>query len=198
MAFIIRDIVAGKPKDLTGQKFGKLTAVRPTDQRKGGSVVWECVCDCGKTVFASAQNLKNGHIQSCGCLRKDLAADLTGGKFGKLTAIRPTDQRKCGSIVWECICDCGKTTFVSAQKLKTGHTQSCGCLRKDLDKDLAGRKFGRLTAVRSVDRRRGVGVVWECVCDCGKATFVRTADLKSGHTQSCGCLRKRLGGENER
>jgi len=57
--------------------------------------------------------------------------DLTGMKFGKLTAIEPTDKRnKSGNILWKCICDCGKTTFADAHSLKRGNTKTCGCSRK--------------------------------------------------------------------
>jgi len=40
-----------KIKDLTNQRFGRLIAKRPTKERRSGSVVWGCKCDCG--------NLKN-------------------------------------------------------------------------------------------------------------------------------------------
>lgn len=54
--------------------------------------------------------------------------------------------------------------------------------------DLSGKKFGKLTAIsrtRGKDKRR---VYWICKCECGKETIVQAADLKSGHTRSCGCL----------
>jgi len=56
--------------------------------------------------------------------------------------------------------------------------------------DLCGRNFGRLTAVRPVRRLANAGVVWHCKCECGNSHDVRAASLKSGHTQSCGCLQK--------
>ena len=36
----------GKIKDLTGQKFGHLTVIKDTGERKNRQVVWECECDC--------------------------------------------------------------------------------------------------------------------------------------------------------
>lgn len=57
--------------------------------------------------------------------------------------------------------------------------------------DLCGERFGRLTAIRPVRCLPGVGVVWQCVCDCGTVTDpVRAGNLKSCNTQSCGCLRR--------
>ena len=55
-------------RDITGQRFGMLVAVRPTEARQDKSVVWECKCDCGNTAFVSLRNLHSGGTQSCGCL----------------------------------------------------------------------------------------------------------------------------------
>ena len=123
--------------DLTGQRFGRLTAVRFTEERKNGSVLWECRCDCGNTIFAQANRLSSNQLQSCGCLQKDSirhtgkqrAADITGQKFGLLTAVRPTEKRKGTSVVWECRCDCGGTTYSTPNALRLGDKKSCGCLR---------------------------------------------------------------------
>lgn len=41
-------------KDIVGQKFGSLTAIRPTDRRSGKNLVWLCRCDCGNEVYASS------------------------------------------------------------------------------------------------------------------------------------------------
>ena len=114
--------------NLTGQRFGSLTAIRATDQRRSGSVVWECQCDCGNVSYVTASNLRCSQTRSCGCSRNDGVIDLTGQRFGKLTAIRPTENRKRGSIVWECRCDCGGTVYVISSSLRSGNVRSCGCL----------------------------------------------------------------------
>lgn len=51
-------------------------------------------------------------------------------------------------------------------------------------RDLTGCRFGKLTAVRYLG-----GSKWECVCECGTRTIVRTENLTHGQTKSCGCLR---------
>lgn len=54
--------------------------------------------------------------------------------------------------------------------------------------DLAGQRFGRLTAVeRFVSANREQW--WRCVCDCGRRVSVRRCSLRRGATKSCGCLR---------
>jgi hypothetical protein len=58
--------------------------------------------------------------------------NLAGKTFGQLTAIRATDQRSNGSIVWECICSCDttKSCFILSRLLVAGKTTSCGCYRR--------------------------------------------------------------------
>lgn len=56
--------------------------------------------------------------------------------------------------------------------------------------DIAGKRFGRLVALRLADRLPGSEThrEWICVCDCGNGTIIRGDSLRSGHTESCGCL----------
>lgn len=92
---------------------------------------WLCKCECGNIITVLGQSLRNGNTKSCGCLKKEntAAKDLTNKKFGKLIAIKPTKERSFdGSIIWECACSCGVSTFASVNALNSGHKQSCGCL----------------------------------------------------------------------
>jgi len=171
-----------KIKDLTGQRFGKIVAVRPTDERKNGHTVWECLCDCGNTAYVTNVKLTTGKTKSCGCSRRN---ELTGRRFGKLVAVRPTERQIERSTIWECLCDCGATTYVSACNLTSRITKSCGCIKR---KDITGQRFGKLVAVRPTGEKRMNNFVWECLCDCGNTTFVRISDLTTGNTKSCGCL----------
>lgn len=59
-----------RPVDLTGQRFGRLTALHPTNKRKMNCIVWHCKCDCGSFVDAPSVNLRNGNTKSCGCWRR--------------------------------------------------------------------------------------------------------------------------------
>lgn len=56
---------------------------------------------------------------------------LIGQKFGRLTVLAYAGDEYIGSdnnSRWICQCECGKRTIVGGNKLKSGHTQSCGCL----------------------------------------------------------------------
>lgn len=57
---------------------------------------------------------------------------LAGKRFGRLTVSRYAGVDKFRQTLYECRCVCGNTVIVNSNKLKTGHTQSCGCLQKDV------------------------------------------------------------------
>ena len=54
-------------KDISGQKFGKLTVLEKA-YIKNGRQYWHCKCDCGKTCIAYTTSLLSGKRKSCGCL----------------------------------------------------------------------------------------------------------------------------------
>ena len=89
--------------------------------------------------------------------------DIVGQRFGKLVVLEFSHMKKSRSW-FLCKCDCGKETIVAGTLLIQKKTQSCGCLRR---KDVAGKKFGELTALKIVDVHKYGNMVWECICDCG-------------------------------
>lgn len=58
-------------------------------------------------------------------------------------------------------------------------------------KDLTGKVFGKLTAIRATSRRQNELVVWECQCSCGRLALVNSNRLQVGAVKSCGCLNRR-------
>jgi hypothetical protein len=63
-------------KDITGQKFGRLTAIRVVGRPKWRVYVWLCSCECGQVVEVRVSSLRRGASQSCGCLRNEVATKL--------------------------------------------------------------------------------------------------------------------------
>lgn len=183
-------------KDLAGQKFGRLTALREEGRSKHGAVLWECLCDCGRIAVVAAYYLRSGKTKSCGCLRtRKRSKNIEGQKFGRLTVVRRKGHNKFGVALWVCACDCGNIVVVRGTALRRGETISCGCSRI---KDIAGQKFGRLTVVRIKRRDRNGGLLWECLCDCGNTTVVYGFCLRGGQTKSCGCIGKSKLSKKER
>lgn len=197
--------------DLTGQKFDRLTVIKPVDDYVNPTSgqhfpQWLCRCDCGKTCVKRTSYLTSKKIahKSCGCYRSDSNKgknlhDLTGKRFGRLTVLSRADDGHDPNgkayTVWHCRCDCGNELDVRAATLVNGMTKSCGCYKNVLTRDfedLTGRKFGRWTVLgpgeplRRYDRTYRT---WACRCECGTMRDVDEQALLKGSSQSCGCLR---------
>lgn len=205
--------------DLTGRVFGFWTVLyRSTDVVYGNGkhrTAWHCKCICGEERDVLASSLKRGISKSCGCIQKlgnkqAATQDLTGKHFGRWTVISRAEDyiKPNGKHIprWNCQCLCGNKGLVSGENLKSGHSQSCGCLAREalstrrLD-DLSNKRFGRLTVKHRVDdyqQPNGNKIpVWHCVCDCGNEIDVRSPNLRYGDTHSCGCLKKELASQRQ-
>lgn len=71
------------------------------------------------------------------CGRGPAYRDVTGQRFGRLTAIYPLPGRDDrGSKLWRCRCDCGAELDVPYNTLLFSNTRSCGCRRKEHEQAL--------------------------------------------------------------
>ena len=61
-------------EDITGQRFGRLIAVRLSGKDKHGAAIWSCICDCGSSTDVVKYALKRGTTKSCGCLAREEAS----------------------------------------------------------------------------------------------------------------------------
>lgn len=59
-------------KDLTGKRFGRLTAERTDGRDNQGHYRWLCKCDCGNTITVTGTYLTRGETRSCGCLHTEV------------------------------------------------------------------------------------------------------------------------------
>lgn len=192
-------------RDLTGQHFGKLTAIKYIPGKPGK---WECSCECGNITRVRAHHLINGITKSCGCYKikhpnkrqgnnpyykklYDANTDLVGKRFGKLTVIEDTNKSTGKGKLWFCKCDCGNTVEVLDTRLRFNQVRSCGCSSTYGGKDLTGQRFGHLTVLEKTNERYYGYVVWKCKCDCGNITYVPMHNLSYNKgVKSCGCVLK--------
>lgn len=74
-----------KIKDLTGQKFNRLTVLELHHKKQrydkkgiknGFTYYYLCLCDCGNTKIVSKNNLVTSHVQSCGCLARETKSKI--------------------------------------------------------------------------------------------------------------------------
>lgn len=197
-------------ESLIGNRYGRLVVksraedhIQPSGKRK---IMWHCECDCGGEKDIWSAHLKNGSIQSCGCLKKELTSkrllkDLTGERFGRLLVLKRVDDyvSKNGKkrSKWLCRCDCGNEKEIVGESLTSGSTKSCGCYYNENVKkqaedkfvDLTNQIFGKLTVVKRVENNKHNQTMWLCQCECGRESIVQSQNLLSGGTRSCGCVK---------
>jgi len=122
-----------------GAHFGRLTVLAYEGKR--------CRCRCGcpdaTEIWVSSTHLRTHHTQSCGCLQRERARDAAihpiapGTRFGKLVVLRQIGSQ----CVCRCDCDATKEIVVETNKLRFEHTQSCGCRRSEVCREMAENKL---------------------------------------------------------
>ncbi len=121
--------------------------------------------------------------------------DLSGKTFGRWKIIKCTGRDKRGGALWLALCSCGNKRIVASGSLSYGASRSCGCLSAELVskrrfKDLTDQTIGRLTILKHIGFNRYGNATWLVCCLCKKKKIVRSGDLKTGRTQSCGACVK--------
>ena len=120
--------------------------------------------------------------------------NLISQKFGLWTVID-----YAGSSKWNCQCECGEKKQVVGSSLRNGNSKSCGKCgsKKNRTLDMTGWKMwehgvpnSKIIVIKQLPTEGG-HALWECKCSCGnpKTFKVDGANLRSGHTTSCGCNR---------
>ena len=131
--------INGNFKDLTGQKFNRLTVLYFKEMNKFHKSVWHCKCDCGNECDIIGTTLIRGTTTSCGCYNREITqkrmmTDLIGKRFGKLTVLDYfLDENK--HVKWKCQCDCGNIVNFSGQALTNQDKgpKSCGCIKSQYE-----------------------------------------------------------------
>ena len=91
-------------------------------------------------------------------MRKPRREDITGRKFGRLTAINFSHKDKNRKTYWDFECECGTIKTLRTDCVKGGKIQSCGCLKREQDKinlDQTGSHHYKYSHL-------GIGKVSEC------------------------------------
>lgn len=187
--------------DMVGKTIGRLTVLERVGSDKKKQALFRCLCECGNEVITTGVSLRNGDTKSCGCLHKEIVSrlnskDLTGMRIGHITVLGVSGYReykKSRRKIYHIKCDCGKEKDVEQSLLtRKNHIYSCGCETDSIISqknmiDIAGQKFGRLTALYP-ERTNSGRFGWHCKCECGNEIVTTTTSLRSGKTASCGCL----------
>lgn len=163
-------------EDLTGKRFGRLLVLKRAEDWVGANghrhIQWLCQCDCGNQVVVKGASLQAGYNKSCGCSRYgDSETKRMWAEYQQLKQIG-LSMNKSGQRP-------GRQRGVTGNDT---HFQ-----------DLTGCIFGCWHVIERAETRKygkGQAVCWKCQCVCGTIKSVPGRDLKSGASQSCGCMSK--------
>lgn len=185
--------------NMVGKKYGHLTVVEMLPQYKNKKTFCRCICDCGNETIREAYPLRNNYSEftSCGCKRKDavikhFGRDINGQKFGRLTVLETYWYEKKPKV--KCRCDCGNIGIYTKNDVQTLHTQSCGCLNKEITsahtvKDWTGyvSDYG-VKAIEPYKQNNKKQWLWKFECPICHKTFVTLPiRVATNSTTSCGC-----------
>jgi hypothetical protein len=114
--------------DIVGEVYGRLTVLRRSKRRDPKYTFWICRCACSRRKEVRGDSLKSGAIKSCGCLPRGCTPQqVSGQRFGRLTAIRRVGSTSRRISRWLCRCSCKRMVTVRLDQLRDGTTVSCGC-----------------------------------------------------------------------
>lgn len=85
-------------KDITGQKYGRLTALKRVENDAHKHAQWLCKCDCGNEVVVLKNSLTSGRTRSCGCYYKDTrhkTHHIHGQSYTRLFSIWANMLQRC-------------------------------------------------------------------------------------------------------
>lgn len=122
--------------------------------------------------------------------RNQFLVNVIDDRYGRLLVVEEIEEVRPRKVI--AVCDCGAKKEYYLHNLRSGMTQSCGCLQKErVGKrliDLTGQRFGKLTVIKRVENAKDSNIPrWLCRCDCGKETVVYANSLREKMTRSCGC-----------
>lgn len=192
-----------------GDKIGpfNIVFVKRTTQMPSGA--WRGIFQCpyhnedDPHFFESdIHSVASGRKKHCGCLekKKRRVENLIGQKFGRLTVLKEscriasldkTDSTHSQvGVYWLCECSCPEHNLieVTTSDLKSGGVSSCGCLKKESNRekaikmglnnriDLTGQKSGTWTALKRTEKKEGNAFLWDCVCENGHHSLISTSN----------------------
>jgi hypothetical protein len=174
--------------DLAGKTFGMLTAISYAGRNKSGGSLFLFRCSCGLEKVKISNDVISGNTKSCGCLSKGKNKDIIGKTYGQLTAIKYVGIDKYNQSLFEFRCSCGQIKVNKGSDVTRGKIRSCGCLSKGKNKDIIGKTYGQLTAIKYAGKDKYGQSLFEFKCSCGQSKILKGSTITNGRQKSCGCL----------
>lgn len=196
-----------KKIEMVGNKYGHLTVIKMLPNYNNSKKTFcLCDCDCGKkNIVRNSWNLRNKstELTSCGCMIKEkvrqvCGKEIDGYKFGRLTILETYWDLTPPKV--KCRCDCGNVVILNKNDVQGGHTQSCGCLNREITSNYFTKDWSNYISesgvqmIKPLYQNKKQQWMWECKCPlCGQHFTALPIKIANNHTTSCGCKRESSG-----
>jgi hypothetical protein len=187
----------GKPasykyRNLTGNTFGKLTALYTLTREVGERRFWMCRCECGVEKLIKAHNLTSGETNSCGCAKLASSranigiahskAVKEGSAFRHLLAMYKNNAKTRG-FIWE----------LTAEKFKELTSSPCyytGTVPSSIVKAQSGEVY-TYNGIDRLDNTKGYTLENSVAC-CGEVNMMKKALSKENFIELCRKITERF------
>lgn len=182
-------------KDITGQRFGRLTVIERVGRDSTGRARWKCQCDCGNITNVSSRGLTGG-TKSCGCLQREIVGNMQRKDKGVASLNYLFDSYQRGAKRRGLLFNLSKDEFAKLTK------QDCHYCGKEPSQIYGFEKSNGYYIYNGIDRLNPQeGYTKEnCVPACGDCNFAKqglTASEFIGLVKRIYIHQKNNGGQDE-
>lgn len=177
---------------------GNKKAIRTANLVSGGTISCGCMRAGRRYMSCASSNSQKRSVSDKVLKSTEAMVDNYYGYWHVDAVDYDTCNGSDTKIRLKCTCKCGTQRSVLRSSLLQGTSKSCGCYRREVMRslnfaeDLTGREFGFWKVDSRGETRHYVGggqvTMWNCTCRCGTKRLLSRAVLKSGESQSCGCM----------
>jgi len=118
------EIAFNKAEGFIGRRFDMLVVIGRKENDRNRGTMWECRCDCGKSVVYTSHHLKSGDCKSCGCKRKTQYEEIPGSYFNTLktnASARSLEYAVTPEFLWNLYLKQNKRCALSGVEIKFGN-----------------------------------------------------------------------------
>ncbi len=165
--------MAGELINITGKKFGRLTAIKRIGSYPNRTATWLCKCDCGTEKIVNGYHLRQGHTRSCGCLSKEVTGNLKRLSLGLASMRASMRQYKKNATNRKLGYNLTENEF---KEITQKDCHYCGAEPNNISKDYKRNGEYKYNGIDRIDNSKGYTIdnIVPCCRTCNSAKGTKT------------------------